>query len=294
MLKRALFFSQPYQLSLRNSQLVISVKEAPGEQRTIPIEDIGYVILEDPQISVTLPLLNALSDNNAAVIFCGADRMPNAMLQNLDSNATQGEHYREQIAATDALKRRLWKQIVEAKICNQSRLLSKLGKSGDLLKPYYKNVKSGDVDNREGVASKIYWTELFGYSFIRSRKGSAPNDLLNYGYTVLRAGMARALMGSGLFPAFGIFHRNRYNAFPLADDMMEPYRPYVDEIVYALFMEGETILTKSVKAKLIGLLYQDVCFPKRMHPLEVGLTMSSASLANCFSGKQTELNFPEL
>ena len=155
MVKRALFFSTPYSLSLRDNQMVIRTKEAPDMQRTVPVEDIGVVVLEDRQTSVTLPLLNALSDNNAAVIFCGDDRMPNAMLMNLDSNRTQGENYRTQIEASEPLKKGIWRQIVEAKIRNQAALLQKLGKDGERLKPYYRNVRSGDADNREGTAARI-------------------------------------------------------------------------------------------------------------------------------------------
>ena len=240
MLKRALFISTPLCLTLRNGQMVIYTKEMPDEKRSVPIEDIGTVVLEHPQVSVTLPLLNALSNNNVAVIICGDDRMPNSMLMSLDSNTTQQESYRSQTEASEPLKKGLWKQIVEAKIRNQAALLDKSGREGARLKPYYMNVKSGDTDNREGIAAKIYWLELFGKEFVRNRDGKAPNNMLNYGYSILRAAVARSLMGSGLFPAFGIFHRNRYNAFPLADDIMEPYRPYVDEIVLHLHSEGKT------------------------------------------------------
>mgnify|MGYP000828668235 FL=1 len=155
MLKRTLFFSTPYCLSLRNGQMIIHTREAPDQRKSIPIEDIGFVVLEDQQTSITLPLLNALSDNNVAVILCGENRMPNAMLMNLDSNRTQGENYRAQIEASEPLKKGLWKQIVEAKIRNQAALLRKLGRNGDKLKPYYMNVKSADADNREGTAAKI-------------------------------------------------------------------------------------------------------------------------------------------
>lgn len=294
MLKRALFFSTPYCLSLKNNQMIIHTKEMPEMQRSVPIEDIGFVVLEHQQTSVTLPLLNALSDNNAAVILCGDNRMPNAMLMHLDSNKTQGETYRAQIEASEPLKKGLWKQVVEYKIKNQARLLSKLGKDGDRLKPYYMNVKSGDADNREGIAAKIYWNELFGPDFVRSREGAAPNSLLNYGYTLLRAAVARSLMGSGLFPAFGIFHRNRYNAFPLADDVMEPYRPYVDEIVYGLCSDGECELTKEVKSRLLHLLFVDTVFDKVMRPLDVGLTITTASFAKCFNGAQRRVAYPLL
>lgn len=294
MLKRTLFFSTPLDLTLRNNQLVVSTRQMPEEKNSVPIEDIGFVVLENQQINITLPLLNALSDNNVAVIICGDNYMPNSMLLNLDSNRIQSEVYRAQIEASEPLKKGLWKQIVEAKIRNQAALLNKLGKDGDKLKPYYSNVKSGDSDNREGIAAKVYWSELFGEEFIRSREGSSPNNLLNYGYTLLRAAVARALMGSGLFPAFGVFHRNRYNAFPLADDIMEPYRPFVDEIVFDLYANGERELTKQVKADLIHLLYTDTRFDKLLRPLEVGLTFTTASLAKCFAGKAKRLSYPLL
>lgn len=294
MLKRALFFSTPYCLNLRNGQMVIHTREAPDIQKSVPIEDIGFVVLEDQQTSITLPLLNALSDNNVAVIFCGENRMPNAMLMNLDSNKTQGESYRSQIEASEPLKKGLWKQIVEAKIRNQSALLQKLGRDGSKLKPYYMNVKSADADNREGIAAKIYWSELFGTDFIRSRDGLPPNNLLNYGYTILRAAVTRSIMGSGLFPAFGIFHRNRYNAFPLADDLMEPYRPYVDELVYNLHNQGHEQLTKEVKGQLLRILFVDTHFDKVMRPLDVGLTFTSSSMAKCLSGIQKKIIYPLL
>ena len=294
MLKRTLFFSTPYCLSLRNGQMIIHTREAPDQRKSIPIEDIGFVVLEDQQTSITLPLLNALSDNNVAVILCGENRMPNALLMNLDSNRTQGEHYRMQIAASEPLKKGLWKQIVETKIRNQAALLRKLGYDGDKLKPCYKNVKSGDADNREGAAARIYWSELFGKEFVRIREGAEPNNLLNYGYTILRAAVARSLMGSGLFPAFGIFHRNRYNAFPLADDVMEPYRPYVDELVCRLYLENKTQLTQAVKGELLSLLYADTRFEKVLRPLDVGLTFTSASLAQCFTGMRKKIAFPLL
>ena len=294
MLKRALFFSTPYCLNLRNGQMVIHTREAPDIQKNVPIEDIGFVVLEDQQTSITLPLLNALSDNNVAVIFCGENRMPNAMLMNLDSNKTQGESYRSQIEASEPLKKGLWKQIVEAKIRNQSALLQNLGRDGSKLKPYYMNVKSADADNREGIAAKIYWSELFGTDFIRSRDGLPPNNLLNYGYTILRAAVTRSIMGSGLFPAFGIFHRNRYNAFPLADDLMEPYRPFVDELVYNLHNQGHEQLTKEVKGQLLRILFVDTHFDKVMRPLDVGLTFTSSSMAKCLSGIQKKIVYPLL
>ena len=294
MLKRTLFFSNPINLSLQNRQLVFCLKEAPDEKRSVPVEDIGYVVLEHPMIHITLPLLNALSENNVAVIFCNEKQLPVSMLLNLDSNSTQGESFRAQVEASGPLKKNLWKQTVEAKIRNQARLLSKLGLDGDVLKPLYMNVKSGDSDNREGVAARLYWNMLFGRDFVREREGVPPNHLLNYGYTILRAAVARSLMGSGLLPAFGIFHRNRYNAFPLADDIMEPFRPFVDEVVCHLHFSGETELTKEVKASLLRVLVTDTRFGKLTRPLDVGLSITTASLARCFTGKEKKITYPLL
>lgn len=294
MLKRTLFFTTPYALSLKNNQMIIKTREMPDMHTSIPIEDIGFVILEHQQTSITLPLLNALSDNNVAVVICSANYMPNAMLLNLDSNTTQSEVLRMQIEASEPFKKALWKQTIESKIKNQAALLNKLGKNGDILKPYYSNVKSGDNDNREGIAAKIYWNEMFGSDFIRSRDGSVPNNLLNYGYTLLRAAVARALMGSGLLPAIGIFHRNKYNAFPLADDIMEPYRPFVDEIVYRLYSQDKLELTKDVKAEILKILFIDTKFGKITHPLEIGLTTTTASLVKCFNRNSKKISYPQL
>ena len=294
MVKRTLSFSRPCILSLKNCQMVVKMKDDPDFIRTVPIEDIGFVLLENQQISITIPLLNALADNNVAVILCTDKMMPNAMFLNLDSNSVQGERYRDQINASEPLKKNLWKQTVEAKIRNQAALLDKLDKDGSQLKPYWQNVKSGDADNREGVAAKIYWDALFGDDFMRYRTGGSPNEMLNYGYTILRAAVSRSLMGSGLFPALGIYHRNRYNAFPLADDIMEPYRPYVDEIVFDLYANGETELNKDVKAELLKLLYVDTVFDKVTRPLDVGLSVTTASLAKCFSGEQKKIIYPLL
>lgn len=294
MLKRTLAFTKPYHLSLKNQQMIIKAKEDSGSCSSVPVEDIGFVILENPEISISLPLLNALADNNAAVILCSDKHMPNAMFMNLDSNSTQGESFRAQLSATEPMKKNIWKQIIEAKIRNQAALLRKLDKDGDSLKPCYQNVKSGDSDNREGVAAKLYWNELFDEKFMRVRTGPSPNEMLNYGYTVLRAAVARSLTGSGLLPSIGIFHRNRYNAFPLADDVMEPYRPFVDEIVFHLYANGESSLNKYSKSEILKLLYADTFFENATRPLDIGLSITTASLAKCYNGLQKRIIYPML
>lgn len=294
MLKRTLVFSSPMQLSLRNAQLVASIKEAPNEQRTVPIEDIGMVMIENQMVTATMPLLNALVDGGVAVILCDAKGMPHAMLQNMNGNNMQGACLRNQIAVGEVLRKQLWKQIIEAKIKNQASLLDKIHGTGDILKPYYTNVKSGDTDNREGIAARLYFSRLFGNDFIRDRYLPGINALLNYGYSVLRAATARALISSGLTPSLGIFHHNRSNAFPLADDMMEPFRPFVDETVYRLYERGILEINKDAKFDLISILSSDTYYSRVTRPLQIGLSITMSSLAKCFAGDQKQLSLPIL
>jgi CRISPR-associated protein Cas1 len=294
MIKQTLTFRSPVSLSVKNKQLVIQLKETE-QVVTRPIEDIGVVIVENQMVRMTVPLLNELAENNVAVIFCDGHAMPSSMLMTLDGNETLQEAYRYQLDATQPVKKQAWKQIVEAKIKNQSALLTKLGKEGDMLKVYYMNVKSGDSDNREGAAARAYWSLLFGSSFRRSRDGEVPNSFLNYGYAILRAAVARALLGSGLYPAFGIFHRNRYNAFPLADDMMEPYRPFVDELAYRLYMDGShSELTSEVKIELQKVLFCDVEMGRVTRPLEVAVSLTTASFLKMLKGEVSKLSLPVL
>lgn len=294
MIKQTLMFTLPAYLSLKDNQIVIQLK---GSEQTVtrPIEDIGVVVVENAQVTLSIPLLNALVDNNVSVVFCDNKQMPKSMLMSLDGNTTQQESYRYQMDATQPMKKQLWRKLIESKIRNQAALLGKLDKDADALKPYYQNVKSGDSDNREGLASRIYWPLLMGSDFRREREGVPPNQMLNYGYSILRAAVARALIGSGLYPAFGLFHRNRYNAFPLADDVMEPYRPFVDEIVYHLFFDGATSeLDKRSKGELLRILFADVKLGKLTRSLEVALSMTTASLLKVLKGEQEKLVLPVL
>lgn len=294
MLKRALVFSSPMILSLKNQQLVVAYKDSPDEKRTIPIEDVGVVLLENQQTSITLPLLNALAESEVQVVICNSKGMPSAMIQSMNSNNLQGETLRNQIACGEVLKKQLWKQVVEAKIKNQASLLNSVGEDGNVLKPFYSNVRSGDVDNREGIAARIYFQRLFGDSFVRNRDESGINAMLNYGYSILRAATCRAIISSGLMPAIGIYHHNRSNAYPLADDLMEPFRPFVDGVVYDLAMHGKNELTKEVKGELISVLYADTMYEKTKRPLSVGLSMTTASMVKCLSKEINTINLPVL
>ncbi|MCR4808568.1 MAG: type II CRISPR-associated endonuclease Cas1 [Prevotella sp.] len=294
MIKQTLMFTSPVSLSLKDHQIVITFKDNK-DTVTRPIEDIGFVVIENPQVSISVPLINELADNNVSVVFCDKKQMPRTMLMTLEGNATQQESYKYQKDASMPTKKNVWKQLVESKIKNQSLLLNKLGKNGDALKPYYMNVKSGDTDNREGAAAREYWSQIFGEGFRRVREGEPPNNLLNYGYTILRAAVARALIGSGLYPAFGVFHRNRYNAFPLADDVMEPYRPFVDEIVYYIYYDGAVSeLDKDSKGKLLRVLFSDVKMRKDNRQLENALSLTTASLLKMYKGETDKLSLPVL
>lgn len=294
MLKRTLFFSKPSRLTLKKKQLVVNLTES-GENRTVPVEDIGFMVVENMQVSMSMPLLSALNENNVAVVFCNEKHMPSSMLLNLESHNIQGELFAQQIAATEPLKKNLWKQTMEQKIFNQAALLKKLGKEYKDVLVYSKEVKSGDTDNREGAAARIYWPRLFGKDFIRDRYGEPPNMMLNYCYIVLRAAVARALSGSGLLPTLGIFHHNRYNAFCLADDIMEPYRPWVDETVFNIWQNNEDIMEIDIKTKmqLLEVLTADVDVGKNKRPLMVALSQTTASLAKCFSGEIKKIQYPE-
>lgn len=292
MLKRTLVFSNPMILSLKNQQLVIAYRDSPDESRTVPIEDVGVVLLENQQSFITLPLLNALVDNEVQVVVCNSKGMPNAMINGMNTNNLQGETLRNQIACGEVLKKQLWKQVVEAKIKNQASLLNSIGEEGNVLKPFYTNVRSGDLDNREGIAARIYFQRLFGDNFIRDRDLPGINAMLNYGYSILRAATCRAIVSSGLLPAIGIHHHNRSNAYPLADDLMEPFRPFVDGVVYDLLVRGEIELSKNVKGELISMLYVDTTYEKIKRPLCVGLSMTTASVVKCLSKEINTISLP--
>jgi len=192
MLKRTLFFTNPAYISTRQEQLKVALKNS-SDERLVPIEDIGFVILEHPQITITLPAMQKLNDHNVALICCNHKHHPAAMLLNLDGHHLQGELFRQQIDCPLTLKKQLWQQTIRAKIKNQAALLKKLNKPTGALPALATSVLSNDSSNREGTAAREYWKQLFGAGFIRDRYGAPPNPFLNYGYILLRAAVARSL-----------------------------------------------------------------------------------------------------
>lgn len=234
MIKRTIAITTPCHLSLKLGQMLVRSKLFEGDAgNTVPIEDMGMLLMEHEQVTVTQGLLAKLLEHNVAVVHCNGQHHPAGMLLNFQGNSTQTETFIAQAEASKPLKKQLWQQVVKAKITNQAAVLEAMGQDGGRLYKLAQEVRSGDPDNREGTAAVYYWPRLFKGQpdFLRDREGHYPNNLLNYGYAILRATVARALAGSGLHPTLGLFHRNRYNAFCLADDMMEPYRPLVDQVV---------------------------------------------------------------
>ncbi|MBJ6368265.1 type II CRISPR-associated endonuclease Cas1 [Snuella sedimenti] len=297
MIKRTLFFGNPAYLSTRHEQLVVNFPEEDKKEATIPIEDLGYVVLEDPQITITNGLLMKLVQNKTAVITCDKQHLPCSFLQPLVGHSEQTERMRYQLNASMPLKKQLWQQTVTAKVENQANHLLKQGGNALKLKRWAKGVKSGDPGNIEAIAAAYYFQNLFEglEGFSRNQKGIPPNNLLNYGYAILRAVAARALVSSGLLPSVGIFHSNKYNAFCLADDVMEPYRPFVDAVVWDIIETGCNIneLTRSIKAELLSIPAMDVVIDGKQSPLMVAMSRTTNSLYECFAGISRKVLYPD-
>lgn len=309
MIKKTLYFGNLVYLSLRDAQLVIKLPEVEKSQSlpesfkkqsevTKPIEDIGVVLLDNRQITITSGALEMLLENNCAVITCDSKSMPVGLMLPLYGNTTQNERFRQQLDASLPLKKQLWQQTIKSKIDNQASVLRDcIGEEMKCMRIWADDVKSGDSDNLEARAAAYYWKCLFTKidGFTREREGIPPNNLLNYGYAILRAIVARGLVASGLLPTFGIHHHNRYNAYCLADDIMEPYRPYVDELVFNIINSGidYTNITKEIKVKLLEIPTLEVKIGGKRSPLMIAVSQTTASLYKCFSGELRRISYPE-
>jgi CRISP-associated protein Cas1 len=300
MIKKTLYFGNPAYLSSRNEQMLIKKQtdEATGEREeiSVPIEDIGAVIIDHFGVTISQYLISLLLENNVAVIICNKNHLPNGMFLNLDGNTVQSEIFKKQIKASKPLLKYLWTQTVTAKINNQASLLKLKGKSTGNMLNWINQIKPGDTSNIEARASVYYWNNIFPkeLNFVRDRYGEPPNNLLNYGYAILRAITARGLVASGILPTLGIHHRNKYNAYCLADDVMEPYRPFVDAIVYDIVNSGEDYfeITTSIKKKLLDIATADIFIDKERSPLMVGLQRTTSSLAKCYLGEAKKILYP--
>ncbi|MFM2195533.1 MAG: hypothetical protein RL092_1133 [Bacteroidota bacterium] len=297
-MKRTLYFGNPCYLKTKNEQLIIHFPEENQlPEKSFPIEDLGIVILDHQQITIGHALLSKLLENNVALISCNSIHLPTGLMLNLDGNTLQSQKFRAQFNASLPLKKQLWQQTVIAKISNQMALLDKLGRPTAYLENLSGAVRSGDPDNQEAKAASFYWKQLFGTdsNFVRDRFGSPPNNLLNYGYAILRAIVARALVASGLLPTLGIFHRNQYNAYCLADDIMEPYRPWVDMLVFQLVRNrGQYLeLSPDMKKQFLELPVMDVLIEGVTSPLMTAVSKTTASLVKCFEGTEKKIIYPK-
>jgi CRISP-associated protein Cas1 len=309
MIKRTLYFGNPAYLSKKDYQLLVRLPEVETNQdlpeifkkkslAAIPIEDIGVVILDHKRITVSQSLIAALLDNNTSIITCDEKHHPTGLMLPLSGNTVQTERFKSQIEASVPLKKNLWQQTVAAKIRNQAFLLKKYGVAHNNMLRWASVVKSGDTGNHEARAAAYYWGKVFNKlpDFRRGRDLEAPNQILNYGYAILRAIVARGLVSSGLLPTLGIFHRNKYNAYCLADDIMEPYRPFVDKLVCEILDGDEdySIMNESVKRKLLSIPVLDVVIDGEKSPLMVGMHRTTASLVRCFEGISKKILYPEI
>ena len=310
MIKRTLYFGNPAYLSLKLRQLVIRKPEVKGDMpefdengapkdivKTIPIEDIGLIVLDYPQITVTQGLLEALLENNCAVVTCDKSHLPTGLLLSLYGNKLQAERYASQVEASLPLKKQLWQQTVQCKIRNQAAMLKYVtGVEARNMLIWADSVKSGDADNLEGRAAAFYWKTLFvdNPRFTRGDEDIV-NVMLNYGYAIVRAIVARALVGAGLIPTLGIHHHNRYDAYCLADDIMEPYRPYVDKLVVEIVEEGvPEEFDVDVKRRLLELPVREVIIDDVRRPLMLAVSQTANSLRKCFSGELRKLVYPAM
>lgn len=295
MLKRTIYIGNPAYLKLKDRQMQIIDPETRELKGTVTVEDLGFLVLDNYQITLSHQLMVALQGNNIAIISCDAQHLPFGLMLPLYGHVEHSERLKVQMNVSEPLRKQLWKQTVEAKISQQMLLLKKLGKSHEKMTEYLNEVKSGDSTNMEGIAAQYYWKQMFE-DFNREREGDAPNNFLNYGYAIVRSVIARALVSSGLNPTIGIFHRNKYNPYCLADDIMEPYRPYVDELVYHLYQSPSRPeeLTREIKAELLTIMSCDVMMMQKLRPLMVAASTTTSSLYKCYTGDLRIIRYPML
>lgn len=297
MIKRTLVFSQPAYLNMNLDQLVVSYPDHNAQKKSVPIEDIGLILLEHNRITITHRLIGRLLENKTAIITCDDKHLPSGLILPIVGHTLQSQRFQQQITMSVPLKKQLWQQTVQAKIINQANLLKEWELESRKLEYWSRKVKSGDTDNLEAQAARYYWNELFSDAvdcFERIRDGEPPNNLLNYGYAILRAVTARALISSGLHPTIGIFHKNQYNAYCLADDIMEPYRVYVDSVVRQI-VEMELPMekiTKEIKLRLLNIPVINVSINDMKSPLMVAMSTTTSSLYECIVGQRRRIKYP--
>jgi CRISPR-associated endonuclease cas1, NMENI subtype len=296
MLYRSIYVGNPAHLKLKDKQLKITDPITQTIKGSVPIEDLGLLMIDHYQITISHQLLQELMKNNVVVISCDDKHLPSGAMLPFNGNTQYSERVKVQIEVSEPLKKQLWKQTIESKIKNQAKVLEHLGKYADPMYEYLKEVKSGDTTNMEGIAAQHYWKYLIDCDFLRDRFGEYPNQFFNFAYGVLLSIVARALVDTGLLLVLGIFHRNKYNPYCLASDIMEPYRPIVDLLVMewlATHSEVE-VLNKESKAHILQMATRDVQIEKNVHPLIVAVKNTASSLYKCYTGEKRLIAYPEL
>lgn len=296
MITRSIYIGNPAYLRLHFEQMEVCSPDTQEVKGKVPIEDMGLLMLDHYQITISQQLIQKLMAHNVVIVSCDARHQPLGMMLPLYGHSEHSERVKAQIEASEPLKKQLWKQTVEAKIKNQIVHLEIAEAYVEPMYTYLHDVKSGDTTNMEGIAAQHYWKYLIAPDFIRSRYGAMPNPYLNFGYAVLRSIIARALIDTGLLPVLGIFHKNKYNPYCLADDIMEPYRPFVDRLVMETMMKfpDEEKLTKEVKASLLSIASVDVQMERVERPLLIAAKMTAVSLYKCYTGEKRLIVYPEM
>jgi CRISPR-associated protein Cas1 len=295
MITRSIYIGNPASLKLKDEQMYIVdpvTKEAKGK---IPVEDLGLLMLDHFQITISHQLIQKMMGNNVVVVSCDAHHLPHGIMLPLYGHTEHSSRIKDQLEASEPLKKQLWKQTVECKIENQKEVLKFLGNYFDPLAKYLMHVKSGDITNMEGIAAQHYWKYLISTDFLRERFGASPNLFFNFGYAVLRSIVARAIVETGLLPVLGIFHKNKYNPYCLADDLMEPYRPFVDLLVMKFLEKKPQIdeLTTDFKAYILQIATKDVKIDNLKRPLLIAVKMTTVSLYKCYTGEKRQIDFPQ-
>ncbi len=300
MIGKTYYIENPAYLNVELDQLVI--RQTEGSKETRPLDDAGMLIIDHHQVTLTSPLLQILSQNQVGLVVCNQKHLPCGIWLPLSGHIQTGGRSRTQLESKKPLNKQLWQVIVRAKIINQGSALKKRKRPSAILEKLSLAIRSGDTTNGEATAAAYYWKNWCPEieDFRRDPEGEPPNNLLNFGYAVLRSMAARYLIGSGLWPVYGIFHRNQYNHLPLADDIMEPFRPFLDDLVLDILEENPQValdysLSKEVRSRLLTILVRDVSFQGNTRPLQVAMQLSCAALVRAYEEKSPSLlHFPTI
>ena len=296
MITRSIYIGNPAYLKLKDEQMYIMEPSSNEMKGKVSVEDLGLLMLDHFQITISHQLIQKMMGNNVVVVSCDAHHLPHGIMLPLYGHTEHSDRIKDQLQASEPLKKQLWKQTVECKIENQKEVLRRLGNYYEPMMNYQNNVKSGDSTNMEGIAAQHYWKYLISLDFLRQRFGESPNQFFNFGYAVLRSIVARSIVETGLLPVLGIFHKNKYNPYCLADDLMEPYRPFVDWLVMDWLTKNPEIeeLTKEFKAHLLQVATKDVWIDGKKRPLLVAVKTTVMSLYKCYTGEKRLISYPEL